>query len=116
MTETKVTIPEMKFGYYYYYQAQPLGFYVSSILINGNNYLRFSRDNPRIPGKHKYNHKLLPVDAELKQFDPVTDSEGNSSLEDMQGNLGGRKSKKTRKTKKKKLRRNKKQSNTKRRR
>jgi hypothetical protein len=115
MTETKVTIPEMKFGYYYYYQAQPLGFYVSSILIGENNYLRFSRDNPRIPGKHKYDHKLLPVDAKLSQFEPGTDSEGHSEG-DAAGYLGGRKSKKTRKTRKKKLRRNKKRSNTKRRR
>ena len=113
MTETKVTIPEMQFGYYYYYKAQPLGFYISSILIDGNNYLRFSRDNPRIPGKHKYNHKLLPADAKLTQIEPVTDSEGNSSFDDMQANLGGRKSKKTRK---KKLSRNKKRPNTKKRR
>ena len=103
MSEKVVTVDELQPGYYYYYRGRPLGFYVTSINIDGNNYKRFTKENPKIPGKHDYDHKLLPDNAKLRQMEPETDKEGDSDLEDMEDFLGGRKSRKTRNRKTKKM-------------
>lgn len=80
-------------GYYYYYKQKPLGFYVGNIDgPNGVIYQRFSKRNPRIPGRHRYNHKSLAPNVKLTQVSPVTDSEGDSDRENLQAYLGGRKS------------------------
>lgn len=88
-----VTAANLTPGYYYYYKHMPLGFYVGNVeRPNGVIYQRFSKRNPRIPGRHRYNHKSLAPNVILKQYSPVTDSEGDSDREVLQAYLGGRKS------------------------
>ena len=61
-----VTAGNLTPGYFYYETnnkmepKKPLGFYVGNIDgPNGVIYQQFSKRNPRIPGKHRYNHKSL---------------------------------------------------------
>ena len=103
MSEKVVSVDELQPGYYYYYRGRPLGFFSTNIMLDGHNYQRFTKENPKIPGDHKYDDQLLPVNAKLTKMEPVTDTEGDSDLEDMEDFLGGRKSRKTRNRKTKKM-------------
>ena len=99
MSEKVVTVDELQPGYYYYYRGRPLGFFSTNIMLDGHNYQRFTKENPKIPGDHKYDDQLLPVNAKLTKMEPVTDTEGDSDLEYEEDFLGGRKSRKTKKMK-----------------
>ena len=96
MSEKVVSVDELQPGYYYYYRGRPLGFFITNLMLDGDNYQRFTKENPKIPGEHKYNDQLLPVNAKLIKMEPVTDTEGDSDKENEEDYLGGRKYKKNR--------------------